>query len=557
MPLKPKHKPLDTLSLATRIIMVLAGALFLILLVYIWLLDEHRKHDRFFMSAYYAEKVGQADRVLALINDTLFNFAYDYALWTDMFEFALNPTDEGWEDLMEGGPEKFDVHVVYVYDAKYNPVYGVDFRAGKEAAPILAPFVQAVLQHGADPSFFYETEHGLLQLKIVPIHKTADSDLSGPSSGYFVAGRYWDEAHIERLGLLLGAEAELTPWEDRAVKAKGNQDTTFQYRVQLNGWNGKPLAVLDFEDRLEQIQAVHEENHRQMTYVFSALVGILVLFMAIVTRWVVAPLRNLTRAMETEDSEAVEALYRSPSEWRQVAALFQRTLDQQDKLKAEVTERREAEDALLESELRLRDSLARREAIARDLHDGIIQSIYAIGLGVEQARLSASKDTVKTGKALLEVREGLNRIIGDVRGFISEVAPERLMGKHLQESLDNLIQTLRNGPIAVDLEVDYSLLEAFDGEEQKHLFHLIHELISNSIRHSGGTRVICRLYSTPEGECVLEVEDDGKGAPVEAIEASVGGIRNVRSRVERLRGILEWSSGKSGGTLVKITLNRL
>src|SRR5207244_11133768 len=83
-----------------------------------------------------------------------------------------------------------------------------------------------------------------------------------------------------------------------------------------------------------------------------------------------------------------------------------------------ITERTRAEEALQESEQRLRRSLEERVQLGRDLHDGIIQSIYAVGLGLQECRNLVIQDPSAAQVRLARSISDLNTVIRDVRDFI-------------------------------------------------------------------------------------------------------------------------------------------
>ena len=90
----------------------------------------------------------------------------------------------------------------------------------------------------------------------------------------------------------------------------------------------------------------------------------------------------------------------------------------------DITERQQAEEALQESEQRLRRSLEQRVQLGRDLHDGIIQSLYAVGLGLQECRILASRNPSEAQDRLAASIADLNTVIRDVRNFIVGLEPE-------------------------------------------------------------------------------------------------------------------------------------
>ena len=101
----------------------------------------------------------------------------------------------------------------------------------------------------------------------------------------------------------------------------------------------------------------------------------------------------------------------------------------------DITQRRQAEEALRQSELQLRRSLEERIRIGRDLHDGIIQSIYAVGLGLGECRRLVH-DHPPAEQRLERCIAELNSVIRDVRNFIGGLEPEALQESGVRPALE-------------------------------------------------------------------------------------------------------------------------
>ncbi len=110
----------------------------------------------------------------------------------------------------------------------------------------------------------------------------------------------------------------------------------------------------------------------------------------------------------------------------------------------DITQRRLAEEALRESEQRLRHSLEERIRIGRDLHDGIIQSIYAVGLGLGECRRLVQGNPPAEHRLDQSIAE-LNTVIRDVRNFIGGLEPEALRGREFDAALKSIATSLGGG----------------------------------------------------------------------------------------------------------------
>lgn len=205
-------------------------------------------------------------------------------------------------------------------------------------------------------------------------------------------------------------------------------------------------------------------------------------------------------------------------------------------------------------------SLARleeRDRIGMDLHDGVIQSIYAVGLHLEDCsdRLPANAQDVKVD--VEGAIDDLNKVIKDIRSYIFDLRPSLSGVDDLPQALNQLVEHFRVNTLATtNLSID-SALEAPGGEaEAMALFHIAQEALNNVAKHSKATAVSVSLRSV-NGALVLEVVDNGIGFDVAASAVTKGahhGMRNMRDRAESVRGTLVFESVLGQGTTLRMTM---
>ncbi|MEE8345727.1 MAG: GAF domain-containing protein, partial [Dehalococcoidia bacterium] len=122
--------------------------------------------------------------------------------------------------------------------------------------------------------------------------------------------------------------------------------------------------------------------------------------------------------------------------------------------------------------------LEERERIGMDLHDGVIQSIYAVLLRIEDCaeRLNEPSSDVRVG--LEKAMDDLNKVLQDIRSYIFDLKPEVLQGD-LESALKDLVQSVRvNALIDAELEVEGDLNGALTEEQAVSLFHIAQEAVS-------------------------------------------------------------------------------
>jgi two-component system, NarL family, sensor histidine kinase DevS len=200
-------------------------------------------------------------------------------------------------------------------------------------------------------------------------------------------------------------------------------------------------------------------------------------------------------------------------------------------------------------ELRRLQVLDERERIGKELHDGVIQSLFAVGMSLQGlASSTADADVARRLEAAVEDVDGAIR---DLRNYIFGLRPGILADRHLDQALKEMASEFgaRTGVVSI-LDVDgevASLLASRAGD----VVQLAREALSNVGRHAEATT--CRVSLRRNGGgIVLEIDDDGRGFDVDATTEGMG-LANLRERAESLGGRLEVESTPGDGTTVRAT----
>jgi signal transduction histidine kinase len=195
--------------------------------------------------------------------------------------------------------------------------------------------------------------------------------------------------------------------------------------------------------------------------------------------------------------------------------------------------------------------LEERERIGMDLHDGIIQSIYAVGLGLEYARVALDEDPRQARQKLEQAIDGLNSAIRDIRTYILDLRPRQFHGGDLMGGLRRLVEEYR-----ANTQSDATLLgpkEDLVDLPQAHamaLFHICQEALANTAKHSQARRVDVRLWTTRD-RVLLEVADNGQGFDLRKMSVTIGhGLSNMHVRARKVRGDVEITSAPGEGATV-------
>jgi signal transduction histidine kinase len=211
------------------------------------------------------------------------------------------------------------------------------------------------------------------------------------------------------------------------------------------------------------------------------------------------------------------------------------------------------EYARLQGELQRLAVLEDRERIAKELHDGAIQALFAVGMGLQGSALLAGSDDLRA--RIENAVEELDRVIRDLRNYIFGLRPGILADRQLDQALQQLVEEFgqRTGVLAI-AEVDPQVAAELTGRAAD-VVQLAREALSNVSRHAQAATCRVSLYRGEDGG-VLEIDDDGRGFDLALIPRTGQGLGNLRARAEGLGGQAEIDSVPGQGTRVRITIPR-
>ncbi|MEJ5240142.1 MAG: GAF domain-containing sensor histidine kinase [Anaerolineales bacterium] len=207
------------------------------------------------------------------------------------------------------------------------------------------------------------------------------------------------------------------------------------------------------------------------------------------------------------------------------------------------------ENARLHQDARRLAVLEERQRIGMDLHDGVIQSIFAVGLSLEHAAQILEEDPDQARQRIQRAISDLNKTIRDLRTYILDLRPRQLVGEGLMQGLQRLVAEYRTntlsdavlqGPAEVDLAPQKSLA----------LFHICQEALANAAKHARASMVTVSVWQTEE-RVVLEVQDNGRGFDPNRAGMLIGhGLANMQTRARMVGGEVEITSAPGEGTTV-------
>jgi len=210
------------------------------------------------------------------------------------------------------------------------------------------------------------------------------------------------------------------------------------------------------------------------------------------------------------------------------------------------------QNALLHQQTKHIAVLEERERIGMDLHDGIIQSLYSIGLTLDYVKAIIEGDRTESLEKLDFATDGINSTITDIRAYISDLRPRQLQeNKTFSENLDLLLQELENNskiPGSLKDEIKAPLNTNYQNIVT--LFRIAQESLSNTARHSKATKTDLRLWEE-NSNIYLQIVDNGVGFNIDKTEATLGhGLANMQRRSQKVGGGIQIDSTPDKGTTV-------
>lgn len=199
-----------------------------------------------------------------------------------------------------------------------------------------------------------------------------------------------------------------------------------------------------------------------------------------------------------------------------------------------------------------------RKKLARDLHDGPTQSVAAMAMRINLARRIMAKDTKEATKELVKIEELAHRTTKEIRHMLFTLRPLILESQGLNAALQAMAEKMRETfSQNVIINVDDNILNEMEMGKQGVIFYIIEEATNNARKHANAPHIWVRLRPFEKEVGLLEIEDDGLGFDVAAVNKSYDkrgslGMVNLRERTELVNGLLNIDSAPGNGTRIQV-----
>ncbi|HMS59012.1 MAG TPA: GAF domain-containing protein [Tepidiformaceae bacterium] len=198
--------------------------------------------------------------------------------------------------------------------------------------------------------------------------------------------------------------------------------------------------------------------------------------------------------------------------------------------------------------------LEERERIAHDLHDGTIQSLYALGLETD-ALLVQREYPPEVEQVLRHSVRRINELIGDIRQYITMLEAEAPPSNpDIARDVPFVIRQLVPPGIDTVVNITAAALQELSARDAEDLLYIAREALSNAVRHASPNKIAVDLRQDRD-QTALTVQDNGAGFDPANIRHGLGTI-TMRTRAERLGGELTVLGIPGMGTTVRVSIPR-
>jgi signal transduction histidine kinase len=538
------------MKIRLRLILLLGCLLLIFVAATFVLQDAHQREAESIRATAMQQRGGTLDRLLVLTAQPLQNFANDYSLWDDMVNF-VRTGDRAWAKAnLDASLANFGAQSAWVLRPDGSPVY----RAGEltpaivAALPFADPAFLAKLAREKNLHFYLESPSGLLEVRTAPIQPSNDTLRKSPPRGWLLVIRLWNEKHLLALVEALQSNISFVPTTEDT-----GDPTAIRLQRPLPDWTGHRVRSLYVSYKSPALTRLVEGNRDETIVLW--LLGIVMLAVTglSVSRWVVRPLQQLGQSLESGRPEPLLTLRGQQNEFGHLARLVEQSFGQRAALEHEVHERSRMAEVLQETGTQLRESIELRSRLARDLHDGVIQSIYAAGLGLEGARSLLATDPAGADQRLAHCLAALNDTIRDVRTFINGLESGVSPARPFRQTLATLVATMQAiQPGNIALEVDEAVARRISPGQELQILQILRESISNALRHAQPGSIQLSLHTGADGRAALVIADDGRGFNLADPPGRGHGLVNLGIRAREMGGALQIDTAPGKGT--RITL---
>lgn len=208
--------------------------------------------------------------------------------------------------------------------------------------------------------------------------------------------------------------------------------------------------------------------------------------------------------------------------------------------------------SLRTAEERLSLLLEDRNRLSRDLHDSVLQSLYAIGLSLETRQRTRPAVQHSSDRSHQHTVGQLNRLIQEIRSMIKRITDGSVQEMDLREELAAVATTYeRISPLKVTLQLQSAALDLLTREEEQEILNIVREALSNCVRHARAT-IAAVAVRRRDQRIRISIRDNGRGFLVGRDTPKGYGLTNMEIRAKKIGGTLHLRSKPGAGTHILV-----
>ncbi|MBN2668582.1 MAG: HAMP domain-containing protein [Bacteroidales bacterium] len=315
-------------------------------------------------------------------------------------------------------------------------------------------------------------------------------------------------------------------------------------KLEINGLNWIVLAEIDVEEAMTPIRSIRYN----IIYIVIIITILFLSIIIIIAKRISLPIENLKKNILafSENAKPIEMKVQGKDEISELTKAF-------NSMTQTITDQRMhiEKERLKQSRSIIEGQEKERRRLARELHDGLAQSVLAIKMILQNA---IGNEQEKTQQILQDVQGMFSNIIREIRATVNNLMPSVLNRFGLKKAIEQLINDIQISSkiecelnIQIEYEIRNDLLNTY-------LYRIVQECLNNTLKYANASNLNIEIRQSKDA-IFLNFEDNGQEFDTSSINKSKGnGLANIKERVNVLSGQLEIISTINKGTAVNVSI---